>query len=96
MNLKDTYIPQYLDAPERYLFFTGDELIAVVAPLLICILVANFLVGLVVASACLWALRKFKQGSSLSRIKRAIYWALPSDTLRLKATPPSYLRELAG
>jgi conjugal transfer pilus assembly protein TraL len=96
MNLKDTYIPQSLDAPERYLVFTGDELIAVVAPLLICILVANFLVGLVVASACLWGLRKFKQGSSLGRITRAAYWILPGDVLRLKATPPSHLRELAG
>ncbi|MGO8610262.1 type IV conjugative transfer system protein TraL [Rhizobium johnstonii] len=24
------------------------------------------------------------------------YWLLPSDVLRLKATPPSHLREFAG
>ena len=94
--MKDTYIPQHLDAPERYLVFTPDELAVVVAPLLICILVFNFLVGLVVAGTCLWALRKFKQGSSLSRLKWATYWLLPSDVFRLKATPPSHLRELAG
>ena len=69
--MKDTYIPQHLDAPERYLVFTPDELAVVVAPLLICILVFNFLVGLIVAGTCLWALRKFKQGSSLSRLKWA-------------------------
>ena len=94
--MKDTYIPQHLDAPERYLVFTPDELAVVVAPLLICILVFNFLVGLVVAGTCLWALRKFKQGSSLSRLKWAAYWLLPSDVFRLKATTPSHLRELAG
>lgn len=94
--MKDSYIPQHLDAPERYLVFTADELITVVAPLLVCILVFNFLVGLLVAGTCLLALRKFKQGSSLSRIKWAAYWLLPPDVLRLKATPPSHLRELAG
>lgn len=94
--MKDTYIPQHLDAPERYLVFTPDELIAVVAPLLICILVFNFLVGILVAGASLWALRKFKQGYSLSRLYWMAYWLLPSDVLRLKATPPSHLREFAG
>ncbi|WP_438853093.1 type IV conjugative transfer system protein TraL [Brevundimonas nasdae] len=94
--MKDSYIPQHLDAPERYLVFTADELMAVVGPLLVCILVSNFAVGLVVAAACLWSLRKFKQGSSLSRIKWAAYWLLPADVFRLKATPPSHLRELAG
>lgn len=94
--MKDTYIPQHLDAPERLLVFTYDEVAAIVVPLLICILLSNFLVGALFAGASLWVLRKFKRGSSLSRILWAVYWIAPEDTLRLKATPPSYLRELAG
>ena len=94
--MQDSYVPQSLDVPERYLIFTADELMVVVAPLLVCIILFNFLVGLVVAALALWILRQFKRGGSLNRLKWRAYWILPSDAFRLKATPPSYLREMAG
>lgn len=94
--MQDSYVPQSLDVPERYLIFTADEMIAVVVPLLICIILFNFLIGLLASGTILWILRQFKRGGSLNRLKWGAYWILPSDAFRLKATPPSYLREMAG
>lgn len=94
--MRESYIPQYLDEPERYIIFTPDELFIVAGSLLLCTVIANFAIGLGLAAFGFWAIRKFKKGSSLHRMKWAAYWLLPADLLRLKATPPSYLRHLAG
>lgn len=93
---KESYIPQYLDEPERFLIFTPDELIAVVVPLAICTVVLNFAYGLVIAGIIFWCLRKVKQGGGLQRLLWIGYWLLPADVTQLKATPPSHLREMAG
>ncbi|WP_062095430.1 MULTISPECIES: type IV conjugative transfer system protein TraL [unclassified Caulobacter] len=93
---KETYIPQYLDEPERFLIFTPDELIAVVIPLAICTVVLNFAYGLGLSAIIFIALRKMKQGGGLQRLLWIGYWLLPADVTRLKATPPSHLREMAG
>jgi conjugal transfer pilus assembly protein TraL len=93
---RDTFIPQYLDEPERFFIFTPDELMVVVIPLAIGTIVANFLIGLVVAGGVFLALRKLKQGGGLQRLLWIAYWYAPTDVLRLKAMPASHLRELAG
>lgn len=93
---RESYIPQHLDEQERYLVFTPDELFVVVLPLMILTFVANFAIGLVVAMVAFMALRKFKKGAGLNRLFWVAYWLLPSDIFRLKATPSSHLRELAG
>lgn len=96
MELENTYIPQHLDVPERFLVFTADEAIAFVIPLLIGIIVFNFLIGLIAAGIVVTAIRRFKQGASLARIYHALYWLCPPDIVRMKATPPSAVREMAG
>ena len=93
---KDQYIPQYLDEPERYLFFTPDEAIAAVFPLVIVGVLSSYPYGLACAIAALLTLRKFKEGGPLSRLLWRAYWILPEGVIKLKATPPSYLRCLAG
>ena len=95
-SMKDSYIPQHLDEPERYLVFTPDELAVLALPLGILTIVANFLVGLIVGMAGVWLLRKIKKGAGLNGLLWMAYWLLPSEIFRLKATPPSHLRELAG
>lgn len=94
--MRDSIIPQYLDEPERYFIFTPDELAVVIVPLGVLTVIANFLVGLIVALVGFWLFRKFKKGQGLHRLMRMAYWVLPSDILKFKATPPSHLRELAG
>lgn len=93
---KDSYIPQHLDEQERYLFFTPDELGVVVVPLMLATVLANFLIGLMVSATLFWLLRRFKKGAGLPRLMTMAYWLFPSAVFKLKATPPSHLRELAG
>jgi conjugal transfer pilus assembly protein TraL len=93
---RDSYIPQYLDEPERFFIFTPDELVVVVGPLAICTVLANFAVGLVIGAGAFIALRKLKQGGGLHRLLWILYWYVPTDVMRLKGSPASHLRELAG
>ena len=92
----NTRIPQHLDEPERYFIFTPDELIVVVVPLIVLTLVCNFVIGLVAAAICFWALRRLKRGGNLNRLLWNAYWLLPSSTFGLKKTPPSHERLLVG
>ena len=94
--MNERYVPQYLDVPERYLFFSADEAIVVIVPLIFMTFVANFLVGLALGFACLFGLRKFKQGGPLYRLVWRAYWLLPPGVLPLRRTPPSFMRHMAG
>lgn len=92
----NTRIPQHLDEPERYFIFTPDELVVVVAPLVVLTIVSNFLVGLIVAALGFWVLRRLKKGGNLNRLLWEAFWLLPSSTFGLKKTPPSDQRLLVG
>lgn len=94
--MRETYIPQYLDEPERFFIFTPDELLTLVVPLALVTVLVNFAVALAVAGAGLFALRKLKQGGGLHRLLWVLYWHAPADVLGLKGSPSSHLRELAG
>ncbi|MGE7199764.1 type IV conjugative transfer system protein TraL [Brevundimonas naejangsanensis] len=96
MDVKDTYIPQHLDLPTRYVFFTIDELMAIVVPTFIGIMMNSFLGGLIGGGIAWMALRRVKQGTSLSRIYDRAYWLLPSSLFNFKDMPGSDLREMAG
>jgi conjugal transfer pilus assembly protein TraL len=92
----DFYIPQYLDEPDRFLFFTMDEAIALIGPMFVCWMLNFILTGLVLGPAFLMLLRKLK-GSEQSNIARyAMYWYLPAEVSRLEATPPSHVRQFVG
>ncbi len=96
MDFKDSYIPQHLDVPTRYVFFTSDELAILVVPLAIGIFLNLFIGGIAVGAVAVAALRKLKQGTSLSQIYDRAYWLLPSRLFNFKDTPSSDIRELAG
>ena len=96
MSRQSNRIPNYLDEPERFIFFTPDEAAVVIFPLMLVGVIANYAVGLLVAIGCVLALRRFKQGGTLARLLWRAYWVFPSDILSLKATPPSHSRYLAG
>lgn len=96
MDYKDSYIPQHLDVPTRYVFLTSDELAFAVMPVAISIFFNAIFIGLIVAGIAVWGIRKVKQGTSLSRIYDRAYWLLPARLFQFKDTPGSELRELAG
>ncbi|OZA14117.1 MAG: type IV conjugative transfer system protein TraL [Rhodobacterales bacterium 17-64-5] len=53
-------------------------------------------IGIALAFAAWFVLRKAKSGNAGSALVHAAYWYLPGGFLGLKATPPSHCRLLAG
>jgi conjugal transfer pilus assembly protein TraL len=89
-------IPRHLDDPELIGLWTIDEMVAMIIPFVWGILSQHIIIGLILAVAAWWALRKAKGNRSSRWLYQAGYWYLPGRLLGLKATPPSYCRRLAG
>lgn len=96
MDHKDYYIPQHLDIPTRYAFFTMDELLVIIVPMAFGIFINQFVGSLILGGILLVILRKVKQGTSISQIYDRAYWLLPAKVFNFKDTPGSELRDLAG
>lgn len=89
-------IPQYIDEPVKFIIWTVDEVLAFIVPVGLATAVFNQpLMGLLVASLLCFGLRKVKGEQGHYFMFHLMYWLLP-DTKQLKATPPSYVRELIG
>lgn len=90
-------IPKYLDAPERYLFWTVDEAIVLISPIAVGILAGYFMVGLLVGPLALVALKKLKGTQGEQVLLNAFYWYLQTPLgPQFKVTPPSAIREYVG
>jgi conjugal transfer pilus assembly protein TraL len=95
--MSDRYIiPRHLDDPELIGLWTLDEFAGMLIPFTWGILAQHILVGIALAAACWFTLRKAKAGRSWSWVLHAAYWYLPAGFSGLKATPPSHCRLLAG
>jgi len=95
--MTDKYvIPTHLDDPELIGFWTIDEFIAMVAPFTWGILSQHVLIGILIAFGFWWGLKKAKAGRAGSWLLHLAYWHLPGDFVGMRATPPSFLRLMAG
>jgi len=89
-------IPRYLNEPTRILIFTVDEFMALIIPtLLLFLLFDHLLVGMIIGTAGLLALRKLKGVQGHAFLWQWFYWHC-SILLPLRATPPSYQRDFIG
>lgn len=89
-------IPTHLDDPELIGLWTLDEFLAMVIPFAWGILSQHILIGIALSGAGWWGLRKAKAGRATSWLLHLAYWYLPVGFTGLRATPPSYLRLMAG
>ena len=78
------------------LLFFGRRFAGLAAPFAWGIFSQHILLGLVGAGGAWFALRKAKAGRASSWIIHAAYWYLGASFVRLRATPPSHCRRLAG
>lgn len=90
---------EYLDEPERILFFTVDEFLGLMIPIAIGLKTHHMLFGLLGGILLLYLLNKLKvkrgnDGDSF--IQRIMYWYFPSRISKLKYIPPSFLRSFMG
>ena len=89
-------IPQTLDEPFKLMLWTLDECLAFLAPFLICMLGLNSPVwGMITGAGAIFAIKKLKGEQGHYFMYHWLYWHFPL-LMRLKATPPSYWRELIG
>ena len=89
-------IPGRLDDPELIGLWTLDEFLAMVIPFAWGIFAQHIIIGLFLGGLGWWCLRKAKAGRASTWLLHVAYWHLPGGFVGLRATPPSYLRILAG
>lgn len=89
-------IPSHLDDPELIGFWTLDEFLAMVLPFIWGVMAQHILIGMALAGAGWWALKRLKAGRAASWLIHMAYWYLPGGFPSVKATPPSYLRLMVG
>jgi conjugal transfer pilus assembly protein TraL len=89
-------IPARLDDPELIGLWTLDEFLPMVIALLWGILSQHIVIGIFLMFGGWWGLRKAKAGRASSWLLHLAYWHLPGGFVGLRATPPSYLRVMAG
>lgn len=86
------HIPQYLDEPERFFFFTTDEAILVLLLVGLGILTGYFMGGFLLSLLLLWLYKKYIGKEGKSYLLYLKYWFLPSSFSHLKYTPASHKR----
>ncbi len=90
------HIPQTLDEPFRIFLLTIDELILLIAPVLLVGFVLNqMILGFMVGLSALFAIKKLKGEQGHFYLVNLAYWYLP-PLIKFKATPHSYIRHYLG
>lgn len=88
--------PQYIDEPYRLILFTLDEVfVAVLTVYLIGFVCGFVLMSLVVAALLIFLMKRIKGNEGPSFYVHLFYWFF-SISPKLRATPPSWIREFLG
>jgi conjugal transfer pilus assembly protein TraL len=95
--MSDKYhIPQSLDEPFKIFLLTFDELILLIAPVLIVGFFLNqMIIGFVVGLSALFAIKKLKGEQGHFYLVNLAYWYLP-PLVKFQVTPHSYIRDYLG
>lgn len=90
------YLPKTLDEPFRICVLTIDELLLLVAPILVIGFIFHQVVlGFMLGVGGLTLIKKFKGEQGHFYLIHLAYWYLP-EIVKFKVTPPSYIREYLG
>ena len=95
--MSDKYhMPQALDEPFRIFLLTVDELVLLVAPIIIVGFVLNqMILGFLVGISSLFAIKKMKGEQGHFYLVNLAYWYLP-PLIKFRVTPHSYVRHYLG
>ena len=90
------YIPKYLDEPMRIILWTIDEVLAFIIPVFLIYVLSNqLLFGILLGLINFLLLKKLKGEQGAYFLRALIYWHLP-QIIKLRKTPPSFIREYIG
>ena len=95
-NTQKMDIPEYLDEPERILFWTMDEALALLVPVALGIQTAHPTLGLFCGFGLMLLLKRLKGTDRHDFLPCVLYWYFPRQLTRLKVMPPSYCRRFIG
>ena len=90
------YMPRHLDDPARILFWTLDESMVLMGPMICGFMCSMFVTGIGLGIWAYLGWKKLKTSGKVELIQFALYWYLPSFCLNLKDTPPSHQRWYVG
>lgn len=90
------YIPQLLDEPFRIFLLTIDEFLIMIIPIISLGFILNqMILGFFIGMSAAFAVKKLKGEQGNAYVINLVYWYLP-PIIKLRATPPSYMREFIG
>lgn len=87
---------EYLDEPERILFFTIDEFLSLMIPIAMGIKTHHLLLGLLAGIALVSLIHKLKANDSHAFVQRMLYWYFPPQLSKVKHISPSCYRSFIG
>lgn len=88
--------PQYLNEPYRLIIFTLDELFVAILTLYVFGALCGFiLMSLVLTAVLLFLMKRMKGNEGAYFYLHIFYWYF-SASPKLRATPPSWIREFLG
>ena len=96
MNESKYRMVDYLDEPDRVLFFTINEFLSFMMPLGFCLGIHHPCLGLVLSIVILFLNNRFRAMNGDRFLQKAVYWYFPYQLTKLKWLPPSYLRQFIG
>lgn len=96
MSDNSTYLPTYLDEPERIAIWTMDEALVLLFPIFMGMMLGYALVGFIIGAVGLTGYSRIRSKLGHHLLPGLIYWYLPITFSRFVATPPSYIREYVG
>jgi conjugal transfer pilus assembly protein TraL len=88
------YIPNALDQPAKFLFWTVDVLLLALVVAGAGFAVRQPYIGLFLAVASAYRYNKFKSGRHVGLVRHMLYWHVGTPALR--GLPPSHIRQLMG
>ncbi len=84
-------IPRRLDEPERWMFWTVDEALIMLVPVITGMMTSFLLVGAVIGIGGFILIRRLKGNGQANLGLYALYWFFP-NVFNFKATPLSAIR----
>ena len=96
MDERKYQMVEYLDEPERILFFTVEEFVGLMFPMGVGIQSEHGLLGMVVGVSLCGLIRRFKSKEGAGFLQRIMYWHFPGLFNRLRRAPSASVRRYMG
>lgn len=92
-EINNHVILNHLDAPMRILLWPAEQVIACMFPLMLCIAVEQFCLGIVSSLVASFGFKSFKEKFGDGKLRAILYENFPTpEKLVQKGLPPSHVR----